>query len=103
MRKKKIYIYSIFKSLALPAVKKQLLHKGYSAAEVKAVIEALEIVRDGTRVQWREETIQQVKGCSLGPADSCDYSDIALDSFLDFSSYIGAQSGHRSQVPQILP
>ena len=73
---------SIFKSLALPAVKKQLLQRGYSAAEVKAVIDALEIVRDGTRVQWREETIQQVKGCSLGPADSCDYSDIALDSFL---------------------
>ena len=73
---------SIFKSLALPAIKKQLLHRGHSAAEVKAVLDALEIVRDGTRVEWRDETIQQVNGCSLGPADSCDYTDIALDSFL---------------------
>ena len=23
-----------------------------------------------------------MEGCSLGPADSCDHSDIALDSFL---------------------
>ena len=72
---------SIFKQLALPAIKKQLLKKGYSIAEVQAVNDALEIVRDGTRVQWRDDTIQQVEGCSLGPGDACDYCDIALDSF----------------------
>ena len=72
----------IFKSLALPAIKKQLMHRGHSPAEVQAVLDALEIVRDGTRVQWRDDTIKQEDGCSLGPADSCDYCDIALDSFL---------------------
>ena len=40
------------------------------------------IVRDGTRVRWRNEVIKQVDGCSLGPSDSCDYCDISLDSFL---------------------
>ena len=58
------------------------MKKGHSIAEVQAVNDALEIVRDGTRVQWRDDTIKQVEGCSLGPADSCDYCDIALDSFL---------------------
>ena len=73
---------SVFKSLALPAIKARLQQRGYGRAEVNAVLEALEIVRDGTRVQWRDETIKQIDGCSLGPADSCDYSDIALDAFL---------------------
>ena len=73
---------SIFKSLAFPAIRARLHQRGYGRAEVNAVIEALEIVRDGTRVQWRSETIKQIDGCSLGPADSCDYSDIALDAFL---------------------
>ena len=40
------------------------------------------MVRDGTRVSWKGTAIKQVEGCSLGPADSCDYSDIALDHFL---------------------
>ena len=73
---------SIFKDLALPAIKSRLLQRGHKRAEVNAVLEALEIVRDGTRVQWRNDTIKQIDGCSLGPADSCDYSDIALDSLL---------------------
>ena len=73
---------SIFKELALPAIKQQLERRGHSSMEVKAVLEALELVRDGTRVKWKEDIIKQVDGCSLGPADSCDYSDIALDSFL---------------------
>ena len=73
---------SIFKELAFPAIKKQLERRGHSRLEVQAVLEALEIVRDGTRVKWKEDIIKQVEGCSLGPADSCDYSDIALDSFL---------------------
>ena len=73
---------SIFKNLALPAIRSRLIERGYSRVEVNAVMEALTIVRDGTRVKWGEETIKQVDGCSLGPADSCDYSDIALDSFL---------------------
>ena len=73
---------SIFKDLAMPAIKTQLEKKAYSPVEVKAVLEALEIVRDGTRVQWDESIYKQIDGCSLGPADSCDYSDIALDSFL---------------------
>ena len=73
---------SIFKNLALPAIKKQLIIKGHSANEIQAVLEALEIVGDGTRVQWRNATVRQLDGCSLGPADSCDYSDIALDSCL---------------------
>ena len=45
-------------------------------------MDALGIVRDGTRVRWRKEVIKQVDGCSLGPAVSCDYCDISLDSFL---------------------
>ena len=73
---------SIYKSLALPAIKKQLLQRGHSEAETRAVLDALEIVRDGTRVKWKEDTIKQINGCSLGPADSCDYADIALDDFL---------------------
>ena len=73
---------SIFKNLALPAIKVRLVEKGYGRAEVKAVLEALEIIRDGTRVKWGLDTIKQIDGCSLGPADSCDYSDIALDAFL---------------------
>ena len=73
---------SIFKDLALPAIKSRLMQRGHGRAEVNAVLEALEIVRDGTRVKWRNDLIKQIDGCSLGPADSCDYSDIALDSFL---------------------
>ena len=73
---------SIFKSLALPAIKARLVERGYKRSEVSAVLEALEIVRDGTRVQWGSSTIKQIDGCSLGPADSCDYCDISLDAFL---------------------
>ena len=73
---------SIFKDLALPAIKKQLQKRKYSNAEIKAVMDALRIIRDGTRVRWRKEVIKQVDGCSLGPADSCDYCDISLDSLL---------------------
>ena len=68
--------------MALPAIKAKLLQQGHGRAEVNAVLEALEIIRDGTRVSWRNNTIKQIDGCSLGPADSCDYSDIALDSLL---------------------
>ena len=73
---------SIFKSLAFPAIKARLVERGYGQAEVNAVLEALEIIRDGTRVKWGPDTIKQIDGCSLGPADSCDYSDIALDALL---------------------
>ena len=73
---------SIFKSLALPAIKLQLEKKSYNPNEVKAVLEALEIIRDGTRVKWNDSVVRQLDGCSLGPADSCDYCDIALDFFL---------------------
>ena len=73
---------SVFKTLAFPAIKQQLEKRGHSVLEIKAVLEALEIVRDGTRVKWKEDIIKQVDGCSLGPSDSCDYCDIALDSFL---------------------
>ena len=73
---------SIFKSLAMPAIKLQLQKRGHTPAEIQAVLEALEIVRDGTRVQWDGDVIKQLDGCSLGPSDSCDYSDIALDHFL---------------------
>ena len=30
----------------------------------------------------RLKIIKQIDGCSLGPSDSCDYAEIALDSFL---------------------
>ena len=73
---------SIFKSLAFPSIKARLVERGYKRTEVNAVLEALEIVRDGTRVQWGSDTIKQHDGCSLGPADSCDYCDISLDAFL---------------------
>ena len=73
---------SIFKNLALPAIKLQLEKKGHSPREITAVLDALVIVRDGTRVQWNGEVIKQVDGCSLGLAASCDYCDIALDYFL---------------------
>ena len=73
---------SIYKSLAFPAIKEQLAKKGHSAQTINAVIEALVIIRDGTRVGWKGDTVKQVDGCSLGPCDSCDYCDIALDSFL---------------------
>ena len=73
---------SVFMDLALPAIKTQLQKRGHSSSEVKAVLDALTIVRDGTRVKWDGAVIKQVDGCSLGPADSCDYCDIALDSFL---------------------
>ena len=73
---------SIYKDLAMPAIKKQLERRGYTSAEINAVGEALEIVRDGTRVEWNENVFKQINGCSLGPSDSCDYSDIALDAFL---------------------
>ena len=74
---------SIFKDLALPAVKKQLKERGHKNEEIEAVIEALKIVRDGTRVSWFGSTIKQLDGCSLGPADSCDYCDIALNALLE--------------------
>ena len=73
---------SIFKSLALPSIKARLVERGYKRTEINAVLEALEIVRDGTRVKWGKDTIKQHDGCSLGPADSCDYCDISLDAFL---------------------
>ena len=73
---------SIFKSLAFPAIKARLVERGYGRAEVNAILEALEIIKDGTRVKWGQDTIKQIDGCSLGPADSCDYSDIALDALL---------------------
>ena len=73
---------SIFKDLAFPAIQNQLAGLGYSKKEIEAVLEGLKIVRDGTRVKWKEYTVKQMDGCSLGPADSCDYSDIALDAFL---------------------
>ena len=73
---------SIFKDLALPAIRTRLRERGYSPPEINAVMNALEIVRDGTRVKWGLDTIKQIDGCSLGPADSCDYSDIALDALL---------------------
>ena len=73
---------SIYKDLAFPAIKKQLTDKGYSTREVQAVMEGLRIVRDGTRINWKGQTVKQLDGCSLGPADSCDYSDISLDAFL---------------------
>ena len=63
---------SIYKDLAFPAIKKELNDRGYSVLEVEAVLEALRIVRDGTRVQWKGNVIKQLDGCSLGPADSCD-------------------------------
>ena len=65
----------------MQAIMQRLLANGFSREE-KAVVEALEIVRDGKRVKGRDEVIQQVNGCSLGPADLCDYADIALDAFL---------------------
>ena len=73
---------SIYKDLALPAIRLQLEKRGHSQAEIKAVLEALEIVCDGTRVYWDGSVIKQMDGCSLGQADSCDYCDIALDYFL---------------------
>ena len=73
---------SIFKDLALPAIKQRLLGHGFSTDESNAVVSALEIVRDGTRALWRDEVVRQKDGCSLGPSDSCDYADIALDAFL---------------------
>ena len=73
---------SIYKDLALPAIRLQLEKRGHSQAEIKALLESLEIVRDGTRVYWDGSVIKQMDGCSLGPADSCDYCDIALDYFL---------------------
>ena len=66
----------------MPAIKLQLEKRGHTPAETQAVLDALEIVRDGTRVQWDGDVIKQLDGCSLGPSDSCDYSDIALDHFL---------------------
>ena len=41
---------SIFKDLAFPAIRNRLSEKGYSKKEIEAVMEALKIVRDGTRV-----------------------------------------------------
>ena len=73
---------SINQDLAMPAIKMQLEKRGYSSAEINAVGEALEIVRDGTRVQWEGKVYKQINGCSLCPSDSCDYTDIALDAFL---------------------
>ena len=66
----------------MPAIMQRLLAHGFSRNESKAVVEALEIARDDKRVKWRDEVIQQVNGCSLGPADFCDYADIALDAVL---------------------
>ena len=60
----------------------RLINHGFGVAEANAVIKALEIVCDGTRVQRKGEVIKQIEGCSLGPADSCDYADISLDVFL---------------------
>ena len=74
---------SIYKDLAFPAIRKKLNDRGHSSHEIEAVLEALRIVRDGTRVQWKGDVVKQLDGCSLGPADSCDYSDIALDAFLE--------------------
>ena len=74
---------SIYKDLAFPAIKKHLKSRGHSNWEIEAVIEALRIVRDGTRVGWKGSVIKQLDGCSLGPADSCDYCDIALNDLLE--------------------
>ena len=41
---------SIFKNLALPAIKIQLERRSHSPEEIQAVMDALVIVRDGTRV-----------------------------------------------------
>ena len=38
----------------------RLLANGFSRDYSKAVVEALEIVRDGTRVMWRDELIKQI-------------------------------------------
>ena len=73
---------SVFLNLALPAITERLLNHGFGEAESPAVLAALELVWDGTRVKWRDDVIRQINGCSLGPADSCDYADIALDGFL---------------------
>ena len=73
---------SIFKDLAFPAIRLQLEKRGHSQAEVRTVLEALEIVKNGTRVYWNGSVIKQIDGCSIGPADSCDYCDIALDYLL---------------------
>jgi hypothetical protein len=35
-----------------------------------------------TRVKWRDKIVLQIDVCSLGPVDSCDYADIALEAFL---------------------
>ena len=55
---------SIYKDLALPAINKQLVQKGHSEGEIEAVIEALKIVRDGTRVFWNGSIVKQLDGCS---------------------------------------
>jgi hypothetical protein len=73
---------SLFKDLALPAIKQRLLGHDFLTDESNAVVSALEIVRDGTRVLWRDEVVRQKDRCSLGPSDSCDYADITLDAFL---------------------
>ena len=50
---------SIFNCCNASLIMQRLLANGFSRDYSKAVVEALEIVRDGTRVMWRDEVIRQ--------------------------------------------
>ena len=63
---------SIFKNLALPAIKVEL-EKKVILLERSLQFLMLLLLSGMEGVQWNGEVIKQVDGCSLGPADSCDY------------------------------
>ena len=65
--------------MALNPISDRLQEMGFANAEIRAVLEAIKICRNNTIFQSNGKIYKQIKGCGLGPPDSCAYCDIAIN------------------------
>ena len=46
---------------------------------VECIIDAIKVIRTCSNIQFKGRHYINIKGCSQGPKDACDYTDIAMD------------------------
>ena len=71
------------------AVRRKLLDRDSEIPSVECIIDAINVIRTCSNIQFKGRHYIPIKGCNQGPKDACGYTNIAMDEvdkfLVDFS------------------
>ena len=84
---------NITKEIGLPACRKHLDKRDRKIFSSDCITEGIEITLDHNLTTFGDEMYRQIKGTAMGPANACDYADIAM---VDLDELV-----HSNQLPEL--